>query len=53
MLALSEVTPAFGVSDEELTKSIKYDILHYSPNIKQIIVSHLSVLWFCISADDH
>lgn len=37
--ALSEVTPAFGVSDEELTKSIIYGIIHFSPSIDQIINS--------------
>lgn len=39
MAALSEVTPAFGVSDEELTKSIIYGIIHFSPNIDSIIRS--------------
>lgn len=39
MAALSEVTPAFGVSDEELTKSIIFGITHYSPNIDNIIKS--------------
>lgn len=37
--ALSEVTPAFGVSDEELTKSIIYGIIQFSPSIEQIINS--------------
>lgn len=37
--ALSEVTPAFGVSDEELTKSIIYGIIQFSPSINQIINS--------------
>lgn len=39
LAALSEVTPAFGVSDEELTKSIVYGIIHFSPNIDNIINS--------------
>lgn len=39
MAALSEVTPAFGVSDEELTKSIIYGIIRFSPNIDSIIKS--------------
>lgn len=39
MSALSEVTPAFGVSDEELTKSIIYGIIHFSPTIDTIINS--------------
>lgn len=39
MAALSEVTPAFGVSDEELTKSIIYGVIHFSPNIDSIINS--------------
>lgn len=39
MAALSEVTPAFGVSDEELTKSIIYGIAKFSPNIDNIINS--------------
>lgn len=39
MAALSEVTPAFGVSDEELTKSIIYGIIQFSPNIDSIIRS--------------
>lgn len=39
LAALSEVTPAFGVSDEELTKSIVYGIIHFSPNIDNIVNS--------------
>lgn len=39
MAALSEVTPAFGVSDEELTKSIIYGIIRFSANIDSIINS--------------
>lgn len=39
MAALSEVTPAFGVSDEELTKSIVYGIIHFSPDIDNIVKS--------------
>lgn len=39
MAALAEVTPAFGVSDEELTKSIIYGVIHFSPNIDSIINS--------------
>ncbi|KAF3766260.1 AAA-domain-containing protein [Cryphonectria parasitica EP155] len=39
MAALSEVTPAFGVSDEELTKSIIYGIVHFSSSVDQIINS--------------
>ena len=36
MNALAEVVPAFGVSDEELTKAIKYGIINYSPSIQTI-----------------
>lgn len=39
MSALSEVTPAFGVSDEELTKSILYGIIPFSANIQTIVKS--------------
>ncbi|CAN8104616.1 unnamed protein product [Discula destructiva] len=39
LVALTEVTPAFGVSDEELTKTIIYGIIHFSPSIDQIINS--------------
>lgn len=35
--ALSEVKPAFGVSDEELDEAIMYGILHFSPLIQTII----------------
>lgn len=37
--ALAEVTPAFGVSDEELSKSIIYGIINFSPSVEQIINS--------------
>ncbi|ROV96920.1 hypothetical protein VSDG_04159 [Cytospora chrysosperma] len=37
--ALSEVTPAFGVSEGELIKSIIYGIIYFSPNIDRIINS--------------
>lgn len=39
LAALSEVTPAFGVSDEELTKSIVYGIINFSPDINNIVKS--------------
>lgn len=39
MGALSEVTPAFGVSEDELTKSIIYGIIPFSSNIDRIIQS--------------
>lgn len=35
--ALSEVKPAFGVSDEELDEAIMYGIVHFSPLIQTII----------------
>jgi vesicle-fusing ATPase len=35
--ALSEVKPAFGVSDEELDEAIIYGIVHYSPLVQTII----------------
>ena len=35
--ALSEVRPAFGVSDEELEDALVYGIIHFSPNIQSII----------------
>lgn len=44
MAALSEVTPAFGVSDEELTQSIIYGIIQFSPNIDNIIKSCMMYL---------
>jgi vesicle-fusing ATPase len=37
--ALSEVTPAFGVSEGELIKSIIYGIIYFSPSIDRIINS--------------
>jgi vesicle-fusing ATPase len=37
MNALSEVKPAFGVSDEELDEAIMYGIVHFSPLIQTII----------------
>ncbi|KAI3398497.1 hypothetical protein diail_9021 [Diaporthe ilicicola] len=37
--ALSEVTPAFGVSEDELTKSMIYGIIPFSNNIDRIIQS--------------
>lgn len=37
--ALSEVTPAFGVSEDELTKSMIYGIIRFSSNIDRIIQS--------------
>ncbi|KAL1883262.1 transport between ER and Golgi ATPase protein [Diaporthe australafricana] len=39
--ALSEVTPAFGVSEDELTKSMIYGIINFSSNIQRIIQSCL------------
>lgn len=39
MGALSEVTPAFGVSEDELTKSIIYGIIPFSNSIQRIIQS--------------
>ena len=35
--ALSEVKPAFGVSDEELDEAIMYGIVHFSPLVQTII----------------
>ncbi|KAI7775187.1 hypothetical protein LA080_007174 [Diaporthe eres] len=37
--ALSEVAPAFGVSEDELTKSMIYGIIPFSNNISRIIQS--------------
>jgi vesicle-fusing ATPase len=37
MLALDEVKPAFGVSEEELENAIERGILHYSPYIQNIL----------------
>ena len=39
MGALTEVTPAFGVSEDELTKSVIYGIIPFSNNIQRIINS--------------
>ncbi|POS73364.1 vesicular-fusion protein SEC18 [Diaporthe helianthi] len=39
MGALSEVTPAFGVSEDELTRAIIYGIIPFSNNIQRIIQS--------------
>ncbi len=36
-LALKEVKPAFGASDEELEESLIYGIIHFSPGIQSII----------------
>ncbi|XHF97830.1 transport between ER and Golgi ATPase protein [Aspergillus wentii] len=36
-LALDEVKPAFGVSEEELSSRIQYGIIHYSPVINDIL----------------
>ncbi|KAK2610171.1 hypothetical protein N8I77_003624 [Diaporthe amygdali] len=41
LVALSEVTPAFGVSEDELTKSMVYGIIRFSSNIERIIQSCL------------
>lgn len=40
--AMSEVKPAFGVSDEELEDAIVYGILHYSPLVQTIISNGLT-----------
>lgn len=40
--ALSEVKPAFGVSDEELEDAIVYGIVHYSPLVQTIISNGLT-----------
>lgn len=37
--ALAEVTPAFGVSEDELTKSMIYGIIRFSNNIERLIQS--------------
>ncbi|TPX14352.1 uncharacterized protein E0L32_005548 [Thyridium curvatum] len=36
MNALSEVRPAYGVADDELSEAIPYGIIDFSPNIKNI-----------------
>lgn len=36
LLALSEVKPAFGVSEEDLTKNAPHGIIQYSPKVKTI-----------------
>ncbi|KAJ5601679.1 hypothetical protein N7510_011213, partial [Penicillium lagena] len=36
-LALAEVQPAFGVSEEELSSRIQYGIIHYSDTINEIL----------------
>jgi vesicle-fusing ATPase len=42
ILALQDVKPAFGVSEEELSSSSPFGIIHYSPHIKSILSTGLS-----------
>ncbi|KAI5920420.1 P-loop containing nucleoside triphosphate hydrolase protein [Camillea tinctor] len=42
MSALDDVKPAFGVSEEELTRATPYGIIDFSPHIQSILTTGLS-----------
>ena len=52
MNALEEVKAAFGVSEEELESAMKHGILHFSPNIKDVLDQGALAVDYIKSAPD-